>query len=165
LAAAGLPTDSFRFIGFLPSKAGQRIKVLSGLVSETATVVAYESPHRILDALTDVAEALGDNRPVVLCRELTKLHEEFLRGSASSIRSKLEKRDSIRGEITLVIGRGEEAAQIADPLLEIERVQGEQGLDRMAAIKAVAKRMKLPKREVYRLVAEAGSNPPGKPRD
>jgi 16S rRNA (cytidine1402-2'-O)-methyltransferase len=165
LAGAGLPTDSFRFIGFLPSKAGQRSKALTGLASETATVVTYESPHRILETLADIAQALGDNRPVVLCRELTKMHEEFLRGSATSIRSQLEQRGSIRGEITLVIGRGEDVSEIADPLQEIERVQSEEGLDRMAAIKIVAKRMKLPKREVYRLVAEAGSNPPGKRRD
>jgi len=164
LAASGLPTDEFRFIGFLPPKSGARQKVLEDLAHETATVIAYESPHRILDTLRAMAEILGE-RPVVVARELTKLHEEFLRGSAASILQKLVERGSVRGEITLVIGRGEQHAKIDDPLAEIQKLQNEAGLDRMEAIKAVAKRMGLPKREVYRLAAErlaAGNDNPGK---
>jgi 16S rRNA (cytidine1402-2'-O)-methyltransferase len=160
LAASGLPTDQFRFIGFLPAKATARRNMLQELVSEPGTVVCYESPHRILECLSDVAEILGD-RPVVLARELTKVHEEFLRGTARAIRSQLEQRGSVRGEITLVIGRSTERPVIADPVAEIARLQ-EEGFDRMEAIKTVAKRMGLPKREVYRLAAEQDSNPPGK---
>jgi 16S rRNA (cytidine1402-2'-O)-methyltransferase len=162
LAASGLPTDQFRFIGFLPAKATARRNMLQELVPEPGTVVCYESPHRILESLADIAESLGD-RPVVLARELTKLHEEFLRGTARAIRSQLEQRGSVRGEITLVIGRSTEKPEVADPLAEIAKLQ-EEGFDRMDAIKTVAKRMGLPKREVYRLAAEQDSNPPGKRR-
>ena len=161
LAASGLPTDQFRFIGFLPPKTGARRKMLESLLTETATVVAYESPHRILESLGDMAEIFGA-RPLVLARELTKVHEEFLRGSASTVREELERRGSVKGEITLVIGRGETQAEIADPLAEIERLQNELGLDHMEAIKSVAKRLGLPKREVYRLSAAAGNSSPGK---
>jgi 16S rRNA (cytidine1402-2'-O)-methyltransferase len=164
LAASGLPTDHFRFIGFLPAKSVGRRKVLDGLARETATVIAYESPHRILDTLRAIAEALGE-RKIVLARELTKLHEEFLRGSAGSILQTLEQRGSVKGEITLVIGGGEEHSNIEDPVEEIKRLQSEDGLNRMEAIKSVAKRMGLPKRQVYRLVAEEDSNRPGKHRE
>jgi 16S rRNA (cytidine1402-2'-O)-methyltransferase len=165
LAASGLPTDEFRFIGFLPSKAGARRRVLKEMVDELATVVAYESPHRILDTLAEMTELFG-SRPVVLAREVTKIHEEFLRGSAAAVREQLEKRASVKGEITLLIGRPEENANpISDPLAEVLRLEAEQGLDRMQAIKAVAKQLGLPKREVYRLAAGRDNNPPGKHRD
>jgi 16S rRNA (cytidine1402-2'-O)-methyltransferase len=165
LAASGLPTDEFRFIGFLPSKAGTRRKALLEMSNTPGTVVAYESPHRILETLAEMAEILG-NAPVVLARELTKVHEEFLRGSAESIREQLSKRPSIKGEITLIIGRREKTAGLSsDPLAEVLRLEVEQGLDRMQAVKAVAKQLGLPKREVYRLAAERGNNPRGKNRD
>jgi 16S rRNA (cytidine1402-2'-O)-methyltransferase len=80
LAATGLPTEAFRFGGFLPAKKTQRRKALGVLLQETATLIFYEAPHRVVETLTDVAETLGD-RPVVVARELTKLHEEFLRGT------------------------------------------------------------------------------------
>ncbi|MBV9037892.1 MAG: 16S rRNA (cytidine(1402)-2'-O)-methyltransferase [Acidobacteriaceae bacterium] len=164
LAASGLPTDQFRFIGFLPPKGGARRKVLQLLAAETATVIAYESPHRILESLSDMAELFGE-RPLVLARELTKLHEEFLRGSARTVLEELQRRDSVKGEITLVIGWAEAQSDIPDPLAEIERLQKESGFDRMEAIKSVAKRLGLPKREVYRLFSEAGGNSsPGKHR-
>lgn len=165
LAASGLPTTEFRFVGFLPSKAGARRKALQALASESMTTVAYDSPHRLRDTLSDIADLLGD-RPVVLARELTKLHEEFLRGSAQRILDELRQRSSVKGEITLVIGGSlDRGASIEDPGEEIQRLQKEAGLDRMEAIKTVAKRMGLPKREVYRLAAERGSNPPGRHRD
>jgi 16S rRNA (cytidine1402-2'-O)-methyltransferase len=164
LAASGLPTDQFRFIGFLPPKAGARRKMLQSLALETATVIAYESPHRILDSLGDMAEVFGTTRPLVLARELTKVHEEFLRGSALTIRQELERRGSVKGEITLVIGRAEAQTETLDPLAEIERLQKESGLNRMEAIKSVAKRLGLPKREVYRLSAAGSSSSPGKRR-
>ncbi len=153
LAASGLPTDEFRFIGFLPAKSGARQKLLDELAGETATIIAYESPHRILDTLRAMHKTLGE-RPAVLARELTKLHEEFLRGSAASILETLEQRGSVKGEITLVIGRTEQHAGFEDPLAEVEKLQNEAGLDRMEAIKTVAKRMGLPKREIYRLTAK-----------
>jgi 16S rRNA (cytidine1402-2'-O)-methyltransferase len=165
LAASGLPTDEFRFIGFLPSKAGTRRKALLEMSNTPGTVVAYESPHRILETLAEMAEILG-NAPVVLARELTKVHEEFLRGSAGSLHEQLAKRPSVKGEITLIIGRREKTAGLSsDPLAEVLRLEVEQGLDRMQAVKAVAKQLGLPKREVYRLAAERGNNPRGKNRD
>lgn len=160
LAASGLPADEFRFIGFLPSKAGGRRKALEELVHETATAIAYESPHRILEALADMTEILGDRR-IVLARELTKIHEEFLRGTAQSIREELEQRSVVKGEMTLLIARSQKGMDIADPLIEIQRLERD-GLDRMQAIKTVAKQTGLPKRELYRLVTEQGSNRPGK---
>jgi 16S rRNA (cytidine1402-2'-O)-methyltransferase len=163
LAASGLPTNEFRFIGFLPPKAIARKRALEELSAETATLVAYESPHRILETLADMQEIMG-NRHLVLARELTKLHEEFLRGTAGEILEQLRARNNVKGEITLVIGRGEENALEGDPLAAIAALQNA-GLDRMEAIKSVAKRLKLPKREVYRLAMEQGSNSPDKRRD
>jgi 16S rRNA (cytidine1402-2'-O)-methyltransferase len=165
LAGSGLPTDEFRFIGFLPPKAGARRKALLELLHTPGTVIAYESPHRILDTLAEIAEILGDG-PVVVGREITKIHEEFLRGSADAIREELAKRASVKGEITLIIGRpGKTASPLSDPMAEVLRLEAEQGLDRMQAVKAVAKQLGLPKREVYRLAAEQGNNPMRKNRD
>ncbi len=163
LAASGLPTNEFRFIGFLPPKQTARRKALQALAAEKATLIAYESPHRILDSLKDIAEEMGA-RPMVLARELTKIHEELLRGSAAEIYAKLNARDSVKGEITLVIGQAPEQVSSADPLHEVAQLEA-QGMARMDAIKAAAKRLGLPKREVYRLAAEQGNNPMGKHRD
>lgn len=151
LAGSGLPVDEFHFIGFLPSKGGARRKALQQIANEPATVIAYESPHRILETLGDIAEILPD-RPLVLARELTKLHEEFLRGSADQIRQQLATRAAVKGEITLVIGRGEQKGNI---------VAASQTLSRIESIKALAKQLGLPKRELYRLLAQ-GNNPADK---
>ena len=103
LAASGLATDRFRFEGFLPSRKAARRRALQALESEKATTVFYEAPHRILGALTDIAELLGP-RQVVVAREMTKLHEEFLRGTAVEILAVLQPRAAVKGEITLLIG-------------------------------------------------------------
>jgi 16S rRNA (cytidine1402-2'-O)-methyltransferase len=152
LVASGLPCETFRFIGFLPPRHTARRKILESLLDEQATVIAYESPHRILETLADMREILGE-RPMALGRELTKIHEEFLRGTPHSILESLRARPVVKGEITLVIGRpaGSTAAPDVDPVAEVERLQREEGMERMAAIKAVAKKLNLPKREVYRL--------------
>jgi len=163
LTASGLPADSFLFFGFLPHKPMARRKRLESLITQNQTVVAYESPHRILETLAAIAEILGKRR-LVLARELTKLHEEFLRGTAAEIREQLAARASIKGEITLVIGGEKEAASEVDPALAVEQLEAE-GTPRMAAIKAVAKRQGLPKREVYRLVEVRDSNPRDNNRD
>lgn len=164
LSASGLPTDSFRFDGFVPQKSTARRKFLERLQAETATVIVYETPHRILEFLSDFKEILGD-RPLVVARELTKLHEEFLRGTAEQIEAQLSSRGTVKGEFTAVIGRSSRQQLAGDPVTEIERLQREENLDRMAAIKAVAKQFGLPKREVYRLSEERGNNPPDKRRD
>jgi 16S rRNA (cytidine1402-2'-O)-methyltransferase len=162
LAASGLPTNEFRFVGFLPPKQTARRKLLAALADEMTTLILYESPHRILESLQDITAEMG-KRPVVLGRELTKLHEEFLRGSAAEIHAILTARDSVKGEITLVIGPAAVELSNADPLEEIAQLEA-QGISRMDAIKTAAKRLGLPKREVYRLAAEQGNNPAGKRR-
>jgi 16S rRNA (cytidine1402-2'-O)-methyltransferase len=148
LAASGLPTDSFRFGGFLPSKPGQRAKALEALAEEQATAIFYEAPHRILEALEAIELALG-SRPVVVARELTKIHEEFLRGTAAEIRAELAGRDAVRGEMTLLIGKATAPEPDDTPLEEaVERlITG--GTPRMDAIKQVARKRGLSKREVY----------------
>ena len=152
LSAAGLPTDTFRFCGFLPAKSSQRKKALEGLKGETGTLLFYETPHRILDALDDIDSVMGA-RPVVVARELTKLHEEFLRGTAAQIRAQLAARPTVKGEITLLIGKGEDTVAVDDtPLADAVRAAEERGLARMDAIKHVAKERGLSKREVYRLL-------------
>ncbi len=160
LAASGLPTDSFRFTGFVPAKGGQRRKWLESLLSEESTVIAYESPHRILETLAEMAEVFGERR-LAVARELTKIHEEFLRGTAAEIRRTLAERPSVKGEFTLVIAKGDQPAQVDDPAAEIKRLQSEEGLSRMDAIKTIAKRLNLPKREVYRLAEAERDNTPG----
>jgi 16S rRNA (cytidine1402-2'-O)-methyltransferase len=148
LAASGLPTDAFHFAGFLPSKPFQRAKVLESLAEEQATLIFYEAPHRLVEALESIEEALGP-RPVVVARELTKLHEEFLRGTAAEIRARVQAVDTVKGEITILIGKATAPAPDDRPLDEAveELVNG--GVPRMDAIKQVARRRGLSKREVY----------------
>ena len=163
LVGSGLPTDSFLFVGFLPPKAAARSKKLASLRDQATTLVAYESPHRILETLSSIEEMLGA-REVVLARELTKIHEEFLRGTAAQVRQQLEARPSIKGEITLVIARAAERSVVGDPAENVMLLE-KQGASRMDAIKTVAKQLGLPKREVYRAVEERDSNPSDKSRD
>jgi 16S rRNA (cytidine1402-2'-O)-methyltransferase len=148
LAASGLPTDSFRFGGFLPAKQGQRAKTLESLAEEPATLIFYEAPHRILEALEAIEQTLGP-RPVVVARELTKIHEEFLRGTAAEIHAQLAKREVVKGEMTLLIGKATAPPPDDTPLdAAVERlISG--GTPRMDAIKQVARRRGLSKREVY----------------
>jgi 16S rRNA (cytidine1402-2'-O)-methyltransferase len=162
LSASGLPVDQFRFIGFLPPRMHARKQVFESLKAEHATVIAYESPHRILESLGDLAEVLG-GRPVVLGRELTKLHEEFLRGTATEIQGVLAARDSIRGEMTLLIGRAPQPVVRGDPKDAVATLELT-GMERMDAIKTVAKQLGLPKRTVYLAVVEPDSNLAGKRR-
>jgi 16S rRNA (cytidine1402-2'-O)-methyltransferase len=151
LAASGLPTDSFYFGGFLPPKSGQRARALEAVREQTATLVFYDAPHRILDTLEDVEKILGA-RHVVVARELTKVHEEFLRGPVGEVRAILASRASIKGEITLLIGKAQEPpndpTSIEDSVEACERA----GMSRMDAIKEVARKRGLSKREVYRQI-------------
>ncbi len=150
LAGSGLPTDSFRFCGFLPAKTGQRRKTLEAFQAEDATLIFYEAPHRILEALEDIQEVLGE-RDVVVARELTKLHEEFLRGSAATIGAQLGSRPAVKGEITVLIGAPKSVPNPAGAEEEVRALE-QQGLPRMDAIKQVAKSRGIPKRELYRKV-------------
>lgn len=148
LAGAGLPTDAFHFAGFLPPKPGQRMKALEALADEAATLIFYEAPHRILESLEAIQEALGP-RPVVVARELTKIHEEFLRGTAGAIRAQLAERDSVKGEFTILVGKRDRPAADDQPLEDAVESLMRAGTPRMDAIKQVARRRGLSKREVY----------------
>jgi len=148
LAASGLPTDAFHFSGFLPAKSGQRVKTLEALKEESATLVFYEAPHRVLEALDAIAQVLG-LRPVVVARELTKVHEEFLRGTAAEIRAQLAARGSIKGEFTLLVGKAVAPPPDDTPVNEAVEELVRAGAARMDAIKQVARRRGLSKREIY----------------
>jgi 16S rRNA (cytidine1402-2'-O)-methyltransferase len=148
LAASGLPTDAFHFGGFLPHKPGQRLKALEAIADLPATAIFYEAPHRIVETLEAVEQVLG-GRPIVVARELTKLHEEFLRGTAAEIRATLAARDSVKGEITLLIGKALEPEPDDTPVPDAVEALVRDGTPRMDAIKQVARRRGLSKREVY----------------
>jgi len=152
LAAAGLPVDKFRFLGFLPSKKLARRKALEELKGVTKTLVFYEAPHRVLDMLEDIRQVLGDP-PVVVAREVTKIHEEFLRGSASEVVGQLKKKP-IKGEITVLVGPHpapeERAASEGTIREELAQVMAERGLNERAALKVVARRRGLSRSEAYR---------------
>jgi 16S rRNA (cytidine1402-2'-O)-methyltransferase len=151
LSASGLPTSAFYFGGFLPHKPAQRRKAFKKLKDMEATLIFYEAPHRILDSLADVEAVLGP-RPVVLARELTKIHEEFLRGSPHELRRILEQRDSIKGEFTLLVGRAPSQPEESISIQQAVETAMEQGMTRMEAMKAVARRRGISKREVYRVL-------------
>ena len=153
LVASGLPTHSFRFFGFLPPKKNPRRKVLEKFKDFATTTIIFESPRRIVETLEDVLGIMGD-RPTVLAREVTKIHEEFLRGRCSSILDNLRKRPAIQGEITLLIGYAEDetpAAISSQPLRErVEQLMREQKMNRMDALKAAARERHISKSQAYR---------------
>ncbi len=147
LAASGLPTDAFHFAGFLPPRGSQRRKALLRLRDEPATLIFYEAPHRILETLEDIDAVFGP-RPVVLARELTKIHEEYLRGTAAELR---HAHIPQKGEITILIAKAEQLeirddASIPEAVAECMKA----GMSRMEALKSVARERGLSKREVYR---------------
>ena len=155
LVASGLPTDSFRFSGFLPAKRGQRRQVIESVRESAPTQVFYEAPHRVMETLEDIVEILGGQRRVVIAREVTKLHEEFLRGKAVEVLETLKARGDIKGEITLLIGKMEATQEKALPTRvnirqRIEQIIAEENLDGKAALKKVAKEMRISKSEAYR---------------
>ena len=156
LVASGLPTDSFRFGGFLPAKHGERRTVLESIKTSARTQVFYEAPHRIVESLEDVVEVLGTSRHVVVAREVTKIHEEFLRGRASEVLQALKSREAVKGEITLLIGKAEQdhvaAAAIGRQTVRqrVEQLMAEESIDEKAALKRVAKELGVSKSEVYR---------------
>jgi 16S rRNA (cytidine1402-2'-O)-methyltransferase len=156
LSASGLPTESFRFQGFLPSRRGQRRQVLEGIKSSPQTEVFYEAPHRLVEAMEDVVEVLGANRSVVIARELTKIHEEFLRGPAGELLNAICAREEIKGEITLLVAKVAESQQALSVPASVtirERVKqiiASEKLDEKAALKKVAKERGISKSEAYR---------------
>jgi len=159
LVASGLPTDSFRFSGFLPAKRGERRAALEAIKPSPRTQVFYETPHRVVEALADVVEVLGNNRHVVIAREVTKLHEEFLRGRAGEVLETLKARDGVKGEITLLIGKADESdarVEAGDPARRpsvrqrVEQIMAGEKADEKTALKKVAKERGVSKSEAYR---------------
>ncbi|MHB8057562.1 MAG: 16S rRNA (cytidine(1402)-2'-O)-methyltransferase [Desulfuromonadaceae bacterium] len=114
LAASGLPTDNFTFAGFPPSRQGKRRTFLSGMGDLQGTLVLYEAPHRLIQTLGDIREVMGE-RQVIVARELTKIYEEFIRGSASEVLTAVSQ-GIVRGEVVILIAPGEAAAAEAEPL-------------------------------------------------
>jgi len=148
ISISGLPTERFIFIGFLPARHVQRKKVLQELAFEDKTLIFYEAPHRVLETLTDMEYVLG-NRRVTVIRELTKLHEEILRGNISDVLDEMEER-TIAGEYVIVVeGRLLEGKPSdVDALLEISALM-KKGLGRKEAVKMVAGSYGLSKKELY----------------
>lgn len=155
LSASGLPTDSFRFCGFFPAKASQRERLLSSLASDSATLIFYEAPHRIVDTLENVSRTLG-NRRIVVAREVTKLHEEFIRGTVEEAIAALRARPAVKGELTVLIAKADEPAASSAPIREAVARLEREGVPRMEAMKRVARERGLSKRDVYRELETAG---------
>lgn len=153
LVASGLPAESFSFRGFLPPKSGARRRELERIRSSAQTEIFYEAPHRICEALEDVAAVLGPTRQIVIARELTKIHEEFLRGSAAEVLGATKQRAEIKGEIVLLIGPAHSgqstdiATSVPDRVAQLVR---EENLEEKDALKKAAKERGISKSEAYR---------------
>jgi 16S rRNA (cytidine1402-2'-O)-methyltransferase len=162
LVASGLPTDEFLFLGFLPEKAGARRTRLESMAAEeresSRVLIFYEAPHRIAETLADLESVWGQALRVVAARELTKLHEEFLRGTVAEVRRDLASRDCIRGEFTLLVetpARALGAPGPNSPARErisdrVARLQSEAGIDEKEALKRLARESGQSKSELYR---------------
>jgi 16S rRNA (cytidine1402-2'-O)-methyltransferase len=155
LVASGLAAEGFTFFGFLPAKSGQRRTALESLRTQAAalgTCVFYETPHRILETLADVEAVFGPAQHVVLARELTKLHEEFLRGTVQHVRGSLEARHAVRGEMVLLFAPTPAAsdAPLVSIAQQVRALMREAGLDEKEALKRVAKERGIGKSEAYR---------------
>jgi 16S rRNA (cytidine1402-2'-O)-methyltransferase len=157
LSVSGLPTDRFLFVGFLPSRSGPRQRAAADLVGRQETLVFYESPQRVLALIQDLRATFGD-RDAFLCREATKVHEEYTRGPLSVLQALIEERGQVRGEIVLVVAGAKGATPAGDPMESVveafERV-AKGGQTRRGAVKEVARALGLPAREVYRQVQQA----------
>jgi 16S rRNA (cytidine1402-2'-O)-methyltransferase len=166
LIASGLSTEEFHFVGFLPEKAGARRSRLEELAAQAGrpetpcTLVLYEAPHRILETLADIESIFFPAARIVLARELTKIHEEFLRGSVADVRRDLASRDRIRGEIVLLLEppakssspTDSQAANAAPERISVRvaRMQAESGLDEKEALKRLARELGQSKSDLYR---------------
>ena len=166
LIASGLPAEEFLFVGFLPEKAGARRSRLEELAAQAGrleticTLVIYEAPHRILETLAEIESIFGPAARVVLARELTKIHEEFLRGSVADVRRELASRDRIRGEITLLVEPPAKSGSPTDSqaanaapekiAVRVARLQAEGGLDEKEALKRLARELGKSKSDLYR---------------
>ncbi|MFM2061792.1 MAG: hypothetical protein RLZZ507_1462 [Cyanobacteriota bacterium] len=152
LSAAGLPTDRFIFDGFLPPKTQQRREYLESLLTETRTLVFYESPHRLRDTLQDFADILGSDRQIVIARELTKLYEEFWRGTIAEAIANYQQKEP-QGEYTLLVaGTLPSKPQLTEAELKAELLEiMKQGVSRSQASRQLAKDTSMSRRLLYQL--------------
>jgi 16S rRNA (cytidine1402-2'-O)-methyltransferase len=159
LVASGLSTAEFHFLGFLPEKAGARrtrLEELAKSSTSATTLIFYEAPHRILDTLADLESVWGPTLRVVVARELTKMHEEFLRGTVQEVRSTLAGRDRVRGEITLLVEAAARSAGEQEKsqslLARLGQLEATEGLSEKDALKRLARELGQGKSDLYREV-------------
>lgn len=154
LVGSGLSTDEFLFYGFLPRKKQEKMSEIARLGSYPATVILYESPHRVKETVQHIANILGGNRHIVIAREITKMHEEFIRGTAESVSTSLQD-EAIKGECCILVEGGTETVEgdlwwarlsIAE---HVEHYEAEENIAHKAAMKKVAVDRNLSRREVY----------------
>jgi 16S rRNA (cytidine1402-2'-O)-methyltransferase len=153
LVASGIPPLPFTFLGFTPHRHGERLEMYRRIAELGHTAIVYESPERLIESLADALEVLGDAE-VAVAREMTKLHEEVLRGSISEVLETLRARGSVRGEVTIVFGTPARAAADVEPDVvraEFERLRAE-GMRRNDAVKVIAEKLGMRKNDVYRLL-------------
>ena len=156
LAASGLDTTSFLFVGFPPSRTGERRTFFETLSSERSTLIFYEAPHRVVESLRDAMQVFGAERRAVLAREITKLHEEFLRGTLRELETICASRELLRGEMTLLVAGADPTESLStgtapeSDLRSAIAVYLGQGLNEQAALKRVARDRGVSKSEVYR---------------
>jgi len=150
LSVAGLPTDAFTFAGFLPKKKGKRLKLLDQLAQEPRTLIFYESPKRILTLINEIIDIMGD-RFGVLAREMTKLHEEFIRDQLSEILAILKRRSAIKGECTLLVSGWDENRAVEWESVENEIKEEMQSSTEPVSklVKRISQKYNLPKNKVY----------------
>jgi 16S rRNA (cytidine1402-2'-O)-methyltransferase len=147
LVVSGLPTDHFAFEGFLPNRKEKRRKALQALADETRTMIFYESPQRVGAFLSEAAEILGDRR-VCLVRELTKIHEEILRGTLADLAAEIARRESVLGEVTLVVGGAQKTVKMSVEEIVRAALEDASGSSRDFA-REISERTGLSRKEVY----------------
>jgi hypothetical protein len=147
LAVSGLPSDRFCFEGFLPRKPGERRARLTALAAEERTMVFFEAPHRLQAWLEDAATALGQNRRAVICRELTKPHEEILRGTLGEL--SVWAADGVRGEVTVVVAGADPSAAGLEEALDLVAARIAEGERLSQAVRSVADLLGLPRKKLY----------------
>jgi 16S rRNA (cytidine1402-2'-O)-methyltransferase len=152
LAASGLDTTAFLFLGFPPPRSGERRSFFEQTSDERATLIFYEAPHRLLESLRDAAEVFGGVRRAVVGREITKLHEEFVRGTLQELAQIFARRDLVRGEMTLLVAGADttQSAAIKTSLREQITAYAAEGVDEQTALKRIARERGVSKSEVYR---------------
>ena len=160
LVASGLPPDRFLFLGYLPRKSGPRKKVLESLSELPYTAILYESPHRVLSTLEELAR-LFPRRPLVLARELTKVYEEFIHGTAEEVFAEVKRRGRVKGELVLLIAPAdlkEKEEPEPEPMRKRFRELLDCGFSPGEAVKKVAEEFGIPRREAYRIVHGLAEN-------